>query len=423
MKSIISSDFNSNVVKLILGTGLAQVFPLALMPILTRIYSPEDFGVFAIYMALAGILGVIATGRYELAIVLPDTTKDASDVFWLCIVISIGLSVISGLTMLFSNDMLVQYLDLPEETMILYLIPVSIFFAGLLQSLNYYYVRNKLFGNLSVSKVVMSSGTVSSQATIGVATNASGYGLTMGYLLGQISSVLYLILKTKKVVKIHRSTFQNMQLVARKYKKYPIISGPAALLDTAAIQLPLLIINKVYATSIAGQFSLAIRIINLPLALIGPAVSQVLLQKMASSDHENPEEIRRIVLFLALKLALLISPLCIMSLFFGEDIFVFIFSEDWRIAGSFAFPLSLVVSFRFIVSPLSSVLSVERNLKYGVFWQVGYFVATLICLGYASQFSVEKFLFIFVLNEFFLYLIYFLLILKGTNSYRYSLEN
>ena len=57
MKSIIRSDFNSNVVKLILGSGLAQVFPLALMPILTRIYSPEDFGVFAIYMALAGILG------------------------------------------------------------------------------------------------------------------------------------------------------------------------------------------------------------------------------------------------------------------------------------------------------------------------------------------------------------------------------
>ena len=423
MKSIVKSDFNSNVVKLILGTGLAQVFPLALMPILTRIYSPEDFGVFAIYMALAGILGVIATGRYELAIVLPDTTKDASDVFWLCIVISIGVSVISGLMLLFSNDMFVQYLDLPEETMILYLIPVSIFLSGVLQSLNYYYVTNKLFGNLSLSKVVMSSGTVSSQAIIGVANNASGYGLTLGYLFGKISSVLYLVLKTKKLVKIHRSTFQNMLVVVRKYKKYPIISAPAALLDTAALQLPLLIINKAYATSIAGQFSLAIRIINLPLALIGAAISQVLLQKVASSDHKNPEEIRRIVLMLALKLALLISPLSIMSLFFGEEMFVLIFSEDWRIAGSFAFPLSLIISFRFIVSPLSSVLSVERNLKYGVFWQVGYFLSTLISLVYASQFNVETFLFIFVLNEFFLYLIYFLLILRGTNSYRYTREN
>lgn len=423
MKSIVRSDFNSNVVKLILGTGLAQVFPLALMPILTRIYSPEDFGVFAVYMALAGILAVIATGRYELAIVLPDTTKEASDVFWFCIVISIGVSVISGLMLLFANDMFVQYLDLPKETTILYLIPISIFFSGVLQSLNYYYVTNKLFGNLSVSKVLMSSGSVSTQAIIGVANNASGYGLTMGYLFGQISSVLYLVLKTKKLVKIYRTTFQNIQSVARKYIKYPIMSAPAALLDTAALQLPLLMINKVYATSIAGQFSLAIRIINLPLALIGAAISQVLLQKMASSDHENPEEITRIVLILALKLALLISPLCVISFFYGEEIFVLIFSEDWRIAGSFAFPLSLIISFRFIVSPLSSVLSVERNLKYGVFWQVGYFLSTLISLVYASQFNVETFLFIFVLNEFFLYLIYFLLILRGTNSYRYTHEN
>lgn len=416
------NEFDVNIAKLVLGTGMAQILPIALMPILTRIYPPEAFGVFAVYMAVAGVLGVVATGRYELAIVLPKHATVASDIFWLCIIISGCLAAVSAITLAFFNELFVRALNLPDGSRVLYLIPVSIFFAGTLQALNYLFVRNKLFGRLSVSKVVMSSAGVSTQASLGLSTNMMPYGLTLGYILSQISSVCYLLFRGHALTRLENTSAVKIKAIATNYKKYPLVSAPSALCDTAALQLPLLLINKFFSSYTAGQFTLAMRIINVPLALIGAAVSQVLLEKMASADRNNPEEVRGIVLVLALKMAVLISPLCILSFNFGEEMFVIVFGEEWRIAGGFAFPLSLIVSFRFIVSPLSAVLSVERNLKYALLWQAWYFLSTLTVLLYATQFSIDNFLFIFVMNELVSYTLYFILIIKGTSTYRLADE-
>ena len=98
MRLLNSDDFKSNVVKLVFGTGLAQVLPIAVLPILTRMYSPEEFGIFAIYMAVAGILGVVATGRYELSIVLPDNDKEASGIFGVSLMITLIVSTPMSMT-------------------------------------------------------------------------------------------------------------------------------------------------------------------------------------------------------------------------------------------------------------------------------------------------------------------------------------
>ena len=135
------------------------------------------------------------------------------------------------------------------------------------------------------------------------------------------------------------------------------------------------------------------------------------------------ENLRNVARLLApFLLAILISPLFVICFFFGEDLFVFVFGPEWVIAGGFAFPISLIVSFRFIVSPLSSVLSLERNIKFAAIWQFLYFLSTLIMLVFATQFTINTFLIIFVVNEFIMYAFYFFLILKGSNSYK-SLNN
>tara|TARA_B110000211_G_C14090015_1_gene558516 strand:- start:1413 stop:2708 length:1296 start_codon:yes stop_codon:yes gene_type:complete len=417
VRQLNSDDFKSNVVKLILGTGLAQVLPIAVLPILTRMYSPEDFGIFAIYMAVAGILGVVATGRYELSIVLPDNDKEASGIFGVCLMITLIVSIGSFFILLFFHDFFRELLSLPRASQILFLVPFSVFIAGLLQSLSYYNIRNKLFKDLSVSKVMLGSGTATSQTMGGMIPSISGFGLSLGYLLGQIFSIIYLAVKSRNLFIRNQFEFHRLRALAKKYKKFPLLSAPGALLDTFAAQIPVFLINNSYSASIAGQFSLALRIINVPLGLMGAAISQVFLQKVVALDNTKPQEVRSVVLNLAGMLALIISPLVIVSYLFGEELFVFIFGPEWQIAGSFAVPISLVVSVRFIVSPLSSVLAIERNLKYAIFWQASYFISTSLALVYASQFSVHTFLIVFVLNELLMYLFYFCLILVGANSY------
>ena len=143
MNSILSNEFNRNVTKLVLGTGFAQIIPIALTPILTRIYSPEDFGIFAIYMAIASILGVIATARYELSIVLPKNDKNALDIFYLCNIVSFSLSFIFFIFIYIFTEELNIFIGLDSYSNILFLLPLSIIAAGLLQSLSYLLVRRK----------------------------------------------------------------------------------------------------------------------------------------------------------------------------------------------------------------------------------------------------------------------------------------
>ena len=418
MKKFTKDDFNSNIVKLVLGTGFSQVLPIALMPILTRLYSPEDFGVFAVYLAVSGILGVIATGRYELAIVLPDNNQDSSNIFWLCTGISAILSacILIFIFVYFAN--INEILGFNSTSKILFLIPASVFLAGFLQALNYYHIRTKMFGKLSKSKVVLGSGSASTQLISGALSSPSGFGLSVGYLFGQLLTVVYLLQNVRKFRQLLRIEFRSILFQAKKYKNFPLLSSPGALLDTSAVQLPIFLINGAYSTAVAGQFSLAMRIINMPLALISGAISQVLLQKIASSDNVSPEIVKPLILKLAMKLAILISPLFITCYFYGEELFTFIFGPEWKMAGSFSAPIAMVISFRFIVNPLSSVLSLNRNIKFGAFWQFCYFLTTLICLVYASSFGIDTFLIIFLVNEIIMYSFYFLLILKGADSYK-----
>ena len=75
------SEFSRNVLTLMTGTTIAQAIPIAISPILTRLYTPEDFGVVGLFGAISGIFGAIATGKYELAIMLPKKDEDAINIF------------------------------------------------------------------------------------------------------------------------------------------------------------------------------------------------------------------------------------------------------------------------------------------------------------------------------------------------------
>ena len=89
-KILPKGEFSRNVLTLMTGTSIAQAIPIAISPILTRIYTPEDFGVFALYMAIATVVSVIATGRYETAIMLPKKDSEAINLFIVSIFSLIG---------------------------------------------------------------------------------------------------------------------------------------------------------------------------------------------------------------------------------------------------------------------------------------------------------------------------------------------
>ncbi|MEA1879149.1 MAG: oligosaccharide flippase family protein, partial [Campylobacterota bacterium] len=145
------SEFSRNVLTLMTGTTIAQAIPIAISPILTRIYTPEDFGVFALYMAIASIIAVVATGRYEMAIMLPKEEDDVKSIVKLIMILLSAVTFITFCIVFFFNQTITNLFQNPEISNWLYFLPMSIFLVGLYQVYNYLLIREKNFKRLSTN--------------------------------------------------------------------------------------------------------------------------------------------------------------------------------------------------------------------------------------------------------------------------------
>ena len=352
----LTSEFSRNVLTLMTGTTIAQAIPIAISPILTRIYSPEDFGMFALYMSVASILSVVATGRYELAIMLPKKDEDAVNIVALSIVISFVVSFISLLIVFSFNAQITSFLGNPDISSWLYFIPLTVLLTGIYQSFNYWSNRKKQYKRLATSRVVQSGTTASSNLLFGFAGFGSG-GLIGSTVLGQgvATALLSRLVLREDIGKITRIRRLKIFALMKKYKKLPLFNLINAFIDGMRLSGISILIAKFFSTSTLGQFSLAWKMVQTPMSLIGSSLSQVFFQKVSSVDKAD----LYVLVKQFIKKAILVSlPMFLVIYFFAEDIFMVIFGEDWRIAGKAASVMTPWLFLNFITSPLSTLFIV-----------------------------------------------------------------
>lgn len=408
-------EFSTNVLTLLTGTSIAQAIPISLSPILTRIYTPDDFGVFALYIAIISIFGVIATGRYELAVMLPQKDSDASSIVFLSMMISVVISLFLLLIVVSFNKNITNLFGNPEISNWLYLVPISIFLSGVYQSLNYWCNRNKQYKRISASNIMQSANSGMVQLGLG-SLNASVGGLIIGNIFGQSLGVFTLVKMTWNSLfnQIKNLRFKVLVSNANKYRKFPLFSSWGALLNNSAAQIPVFAISRIFGAVNTGFYSLSFKILNMPLTLLSGAISQVLFQRIASLNNETPELLRAFVLKMFLLLTAMIIPMVLVLNLYGEVLFTWVFGADWGEAGRYASILSIAFAVRFVVSPLSSVLLLDHNLKKGVLWQTIYFFTITITSICASNLNITLFLKVLVVHELILYGAYLIIIVRST---------
>jgi len=415
---LFNSEFVRSTITLMTGTAIAQAIPIAISPILTRIYTPEDFGILAIFGSILAILSVVSSLRYELAIVQPQKNEDASSIVFLSSLIVFIISIIILIVIYFYNDQIQIILGNKKIGNWLYLLPLSVLITGLYQSLNYWHIRNKLYKNIAYSNINKSLTSTTVQVTSGVFSLGS-IGLIWGLVLGQFIKLISLfrsLLKREKKFFINFD-FDRIKKNAKVYKRIPQFSSIGALTNQISNQLPILFISRFYDLMTTGIFSLTIRVLSLPLSLVSKALSEVLLQKVSQMHHISPDKIKKIILKLFLILISTLCPFVFLIWYFGEDLFAFAFGEPWREAGKMASILIFAVALRFAVSSLSTVLLLNHNIKLGVIWQVIYFITISVTFSYSyfKSFSIYAFIYAYVFHDIMLYLIYFLFVLKGSS--------
>lgn len=414
-KTLKNNEFAKNVLTLMTGTVLAQAVPIAIIPILTRIFTPEDFGLLALYGAFVSILGVVATGRYEIAIMLPKDDEDARVLLQVSAMVALCISIFISIPLFIWNMEIASFLGNEAIAHWVYLIPISVLLTGIYQALTHWNNRQKKFMNTAVSRVNRSLYQGGAQTGLGFAGVSSG--LIWGQFIGITSSTTYLLIKDRSYKKILQKTdVDELKLQMKKYQRFPKYGVIGGLCDASGAQMPILMLTKFYSDTITGMFSLTFRVLNMPTAIISSAIAQVLFQKIVEISHTAPEKLNGYIIKIFFFLFLLCLPGVPILFIWGDSLFAFVFGEEWRQAGVYAGYLVIAVAIRFAVSPLSAVLGLEKNITKGVFWQVLYLFTIIPTLYFCSTLTVEKFLLAFVIHEVILYSIYMVLILKGTKE-------
>jgi len=401
------TEFSRNVITLMTGTAIAQAIPVAVSPILTRLYSPQDFGVFAVYFSVSSILSVIATGRYEQVVMLPQDDEDAADVVVLSLIVATLFSLILLAIVAVWNTPITALLGNPEISRWLYLIPFSVLSMGAYNTFNYWLNRKKRFNSMSTNRIMQGSITASGQLALGYG-GAGSAGLIGAFVAGWLPAIFF----AAKTYDYKAYPFRLSSIIAhaKLYRDYPGVSAPGALLDCASVQAPVFFLTRGYEAATVGFFSLAMRAVSAPSSIISASIGQVYFQKISVLVYNNPGEILSEIFRTVKKLAAIAVVIFLPFIFLGSEIFGFVFGEKWRIAGEYVKIISPALLIRFIVSPLSTIFLATGNVRLGTLWQVLYFISTIIVLTALQGKNIGTFLTGFVINEIIMYLLYFYLI-------------
>jgi O-antigen/teichoic acid export membrane protein len=374
----IKSEFKRNIITMFTSTVISQAIPIAISPILTRIYSPEQFGLFALYTSIIALLLLISTGSYEMAIMLPKKDEDAKYMIYACLFVALFISMFFLTFFYFFAKDIVVYLGNEDILLWLYISPFLIIFLALLQSLNIWNSRKKRYKILANNKILNTSSIGVSQITFGSIV-VSNFGLIMGHILGQIVSIITLLRTSLKYdTFIQNFKYKRMFLLMLHYKKFPLFTLPNSIVDGIRLAGINILINKYFSTAIFGQFSLAWRMVQAPASMITAAISPVLYQKTSTTPKKD---LSKLVQQFLLKASLVSLPIFTIIYFFASDIFVFVFGEKWFEAGLIASSLTPWLFLNFLTSPISSIYIIIDKQQVMFIFSVVYMAVPLTLLA------------------------------------------
>jgi O-antigen/teichoic acid export membrane protein len=358
----LKSEFFRNALTLISGTTIAQFIAIIVSPILSRIYSTEDFGELSLFMSITGILSVVATLRYEMAVILPKKEEDAINIMALSFLIALAWSFLSFFALFLFGDLMIDFFGGTKNVGYIYLVPLVVLLLGLIQILNFWSLRIKNFKRNAMSRI--GNTTANNGLSLGIGLSVKGsFGLITGYFVAQVVSFLILVVNVYKKRKsiLSQINWKKIKSNAYKYRNFPKINASHALVGSFQENGIIFFMKSFFGTSVLGSYSFAYRLLSVPSSLISASISQVLMEK-ATRSLNNGVSIKPTVLKIYKVVFLLGAPLFLILFLFAPDIFAFIFSEKFREAGVIAQILTPWMFLNFIANSASGLPIVYNRL-------------------------------------------------------------
>lgn len=404
-----------SVLTLASGTVIAQLIAILIQPLLRRIIPVEDFGAYAVYMSVVGILATVITLRYDMAVVIPKKDDKASALVVGGISSALIISFLLFGFIYFFNSYFFNYLNISEHySGWFYFLPATLFFAGSYRMLNNWLIRKKRFALSATNKGIRRSTEASLQT--GLSAFQINGSLVFGELFGSaLNFTIGLIQSIKKGLRFKSVSRTLLFETLKEYNHFPKYNILPVLLNNAAAWLPVLFITRFFSIETTGEYDLTRQVLAISLSLISMSVAQVYLQRIAEIRNRGEKILPDII-----KVTKILGSLSLigitLTLLLGPFLFGFVFGENYEISGVYAQIMIFSFGIRLIVSPLSVVFVNLERLKLNAVWQISYFFSILSLLLFDFE-SIKEFLYYTVAIDIVAYSVYFGMIIFITKQY------
>ncbi len=375
-KALLANGLLRAIMTLLMGGAVAQLVPLLLGPVLTRLFTPDAFGIFTSFNTIAATVAVVACARYEFALPMARDDAEAATLMALCLRIGLAVTVLTvPLAALLHAT---GHLPLPN------LLPLAVAAAGLLQLLVMWNTWAKRYRALAIGRVLQYGGAAVLQVLLGwwlwqrqgqAAGVDDAWALVVAPIAACVLAALLLGRPSpaggwRKALPPAPAAWaaelrQNMRQAMHSYRDFPLLNTPHAFLGTAQDALAVALLVAWQGDAAAGFWGLALRYLKAPATLVGAAVSQALYPRLAAAQ---PDAARRMVRQVMLLLAAVALPLMLALLLAGPWLFARVFGPDWREAGELARALAPYIAAHFVAAPLAVVTMAWKAQRWAFHW-------------------------------------------------------
>lgn len=372
-----SKQYLKNFLILFSGNTVAQIIPFILAPFVARLFSPEEIAVQENFLALASLIAIAAAGRYEFAFLIPKEEKSAQQLLLLSLCIAVCISVLSAITMFFSEDIAKMY-KTPELEPLIVLVSPAVFLLSLLSIFNQWMIRKGSYPMITSARIIQSFAQNGGYIILGYA-GFGIHGLVIGWLIGVLIPVITMAIFSRK--DLLRSDFQSQEIsvLAKEHKDFPTINSLHAFTDILATQFLLYwIITRNYGAAALGFFALMSRYVRAPLNLVGSAIGQLYFREAGISSGDREKEIA--VFYRSIKLMAAFSiPAMLVIVIFGPSIFTIYLGEKWTYAGEMARYMAPALLFNILSGVVSGTAILKQRQKQAyVISLIGYLLSLLM---------------------------------------------
>lgn len=332
------------------GSIIAQMITVAVSPIITRLFTPEAFGQFALYLTYVGIGTVLATLKLEAAFLLPRSFGKARTIFQTALLSAVLAGIVLFIAIALCD---ILFKDLPVWAWIL---PIGIVFNAMMVLTVQWLNRLRMYRLMSLGRIFQSTIVAVGSITAGY-FSVGALGLIEAHVFG---ALLLLIVWRRYLPEFKNASI--MRKVLKAYHAFPVYTMPHALIGAFSSAVPVLLLTPHFGAGVVGLYALGARVLQVPANMLAQAISNV-FNKEASAQLHRKRPILPLVHKIAKGVSLPLMAVAVILAIFAPQAFAFIFGEQWREAGEYVSALVPMVFFTFFSSLFSFIPILFKSQK------------------------------------------------------------